>query len=147
MKILIIQDDQSTYNDISQAFHICLPDAELICSNTGIEGFKLVKKVGVDLVILDLGISDFSIFDLLTGIRRETMAPIVVMSTSDREANIVKCLECGADEYIIKPFRQLEFMAHIRALLKREGALRYSQNIDTMKKEVELKKHKIKVPR
>jgi DNA-binding response OmpR family regulator len=140
MKVLVIEDDHKTLDDITQAFQLCLPEAELICTNLGIEGIKLSRSLPADLMILDMSIQDVSGFDVLREIRQRSKVPVIIMSMSKDESDIVKCLELGADEYIVKPFRQLEFMAHVRALLKREDSLSNLKHDNAIRRKEETKK-------
>ena len=120
MKALIIQDDKKVLDDIFHVFQICLPEVELVCTNLGEKGIELGKSVPVDVVIIDMNIPDISGFDILKQIRHYSQVPAIMLSFSRDEVDIVKPLEWGADEDIVKPFRQLEFMAHVRALLRKK---------------------------
>ena len=121
MKALTILDDKEALEDISQAFQMCLPECELISTNLGKKGIELVGSESPDIVILDLNPPDASGFDVLKQIRCCSQVPVIILSFRRDEADIVKALELGADEYIAKPFRQLEFMAHVRALLRKSS--------------------------
>ena len=96
------------------------PKPKLICTNLGEKGIELGKSVPVDVVIIDMNIPDISGFEVLKQIRHYSQVPVIMLSFSRDEADIVKSLELGADEYIVKPFRQLEFMAYVRALLRKK---------------------------
>jgi two-component system KDP operon response regulator KdpE len=96
MKFLIIEDDQETVETISLAFRIRWPEAKLISTSMGEQGVEMVGSQAPDVVILDLG---------LPGIN---------------ESDIVRGLEMGADEYVIKPFGQLELLARVQALIRRQ---------------------------
>jgi len=128
MKALIIQDDKRVLGDIFHAFQICLPEAELVCTNLGEKGIELGKSVPVDVAILDMNIPDISGFEVLKQIRHYSQVPVIMLSFSRDEADIVKSLELGADENIVKPFRQLEFMARVRALLRKKITPEESNN-------------------
>ena len=80
-----------------------------------------MKTDSPDIVILDLNLPDIDGFDVLKQIRCCSEVPVVVLSFFNYEADIIKSLELGADEYIVKPFRQLEFMARVRALLRKSS--------------------------
>jgi DNA-binding response OmpR family regulator len=120
MKILIIEDDRAIVELISLSFQVGWPEAELISSHLGKEGIELVESRCPDIVILDLGLPDISGFEVLRGLRRFTAVPIVILTVRSEEADVVKALEWGADEYIIKPFRQLELLARIKSLMRRQ---------------------------
>lgn len=120
MKTIIIKDDKKVLDDIFHSFQICLPEVELICTNLGEKDIELGKSVPVDMNILDINIPDISGFDILKQIRHYSQVPVIMLSFSRDEADIAKSLELGADEYVVKPFRQLEFMAYVRALLRKK---------------------------
>ena len=120
MKILIIEDDRAIVELVSLSFQVGWPEAELISSHLGKEGVELVQSECPDMVILDLGLPDISGFDVLKSIRSFSSLPIVVLTVRSDETDVVKALEWGADEYIIKPFRQLELLARVKSLMRRQ---------------------------
>jgi two-component system KDP operon response regulator KdpE len=73
------------------------------------------------VVILDLGLPDISGFDVLKEVRTFSTVPILILTVRGEETDIVKGLEWGADDYMIKPFRQLELLSRIKALTRRAG--------------------------
>lgn len=121
MKALTILDDEESFEDICRAFQMCQPECKLISTNLGEKGLELVETESPDVVILGLGLPDVDGFDVLKQIRCRSQVPVIILSFLGDETVIVKSLELGADEYIVKPFRQLEFMAHVRALLRKNS--------------------------
>ena len=75
-----------------------------------------------DVVILDLGLPDIEGRELLKMLRAVTSVPVIVATARDDEAEIVRTLDSGADEYVVKPFSAAELGARIRALLRRAGS-------------------------
>jgi len=122
MKALIIEDDSQIVEAISLAFRIRWPEAELVSSHLGAKGVELVKNDDPDIVILDLGLPDINGFEVLQQIRAFSHIPIIILTVSREESSIVKGLELGADDYVVKPFKQLELLARIKAMLRRGGA-------------------------
>ena len=120
MKILIIEDDENTVDFIKNVFDVGWPEAEFVFAHNGKDGIGLVEDEKPDIVLLDLGLPDMSGFEVLKQIRHNTEMAIVLMTVRDDESEIVHGLTLGADEYIIKPFRQLELLARIRALTRRK---------------------------
>ncbi len=125
MKILVIEDDQQIVEAISLAFQIRWPEAKLISTYHGEQGIDLVEKEKPDIVILDLGLPDINGFDVLKQVRLFSDIPILILTARAEESDIVKGLEWGADDYMVKPFRQLELLSRIKALTRRRS------NIDT----------------
>lgn len=119
MKVLIIENDREIVDAISLAFQIRWPEAKVISTRLGNKGNELVEKESPDLVILDLGLPDTSGFDVLRQIRLYSRVPIIILTAKSEEADIVRGLENGADDYMTKPFRQLELLARVKALIRR----------------------------
>ncbi len=118
-KILIIEDSEDVVEAISVALQIRWPKLEIISTGKGEGGIDHVKNNSFDMVILDLGLIDISGFEVLKRIRLFSNIPIMILSVRGDEADIIKGLELGADEYIVKPFRQLELISRIKAITRR----------------------------
>jgi len=118
-KVLIIEDDPEIVSFVKVAFEIRWPEAELISTSLGEEGLDLVETENPDLVILDVGLPDMDGFDVLRGIRLFSSVPVVVLTVKSDEADMVRGLEWGADDYVVKPFRQLELLARLKVQLRR----------------------------
>ena len=121
MKVLLIEDDREIIEAISLAFQIRWPEAELVSTRLGEKGVELVESEAPDIVILDLGLPDINGFEVLRQIRLFSHVPTIILTVRSDEADIVKGLEWGADDYITKPFRQLEFLARVKALIRRRS--------------------------
>ena len=101
---------------------MCLPDLEQLLADSGNRCIQMVREQSPDLVIMDYHLPDLDGSNLIEEIHRITHSPIVVLSYLKDDADVVKAIECGADEFCTTPIRQLEFAAHIRALLRRRRA-------------------------
>ena len=119
MKVLLIEDDREIVEFISLAFQVGWPGIKLVATRLGEEGVELVEKESPDIVILDLGLPDIDGFEVLKQIRFFSMVPIMVLTVRVDEIDIVRGLEEGADEYMAKPFGQMELLARIKAVLRR----------------------------
>jgi len=120
VKLLVIEDDDEIVEAISLAFQIRWPEAQITSTQYGKKGISLVDSESPDIVILDLGLPDINGFDVLRKIRQFSQVPIIIVTVRAEEADIIKGLELGADDYIIKPFRQLELLARIKAQIRRQ---------------------------
>jgi two-component system response regulator VicR len=119
MKLLVVEDDKEIIDAISLAFQIRWPEAKVISTRLGQKGVELVETESPDIVILDLGLPDISGFEVLQQIRRFSNVPTIILTVRADEADVVKGLEWGADDYITKPFRQLELLARVKSLIRR----------------------------
>jgi DNA-binding response OmpR family regulator len=72
-----------------------------------------------DLVLLDLGLPDLSGYEALRMVRAVSSVPVLVITAQDDEAQIIRVLDAGADDYVVKPFGTGQIEARIRALLRR----------------------------
>ena len=121
MKILIIEDDVQIVEAIMLAFQIRWPEAKVISTQQGEKGVDFVETEQPDIVILDLGLPDINGYDVLKQIRMFSDIPILILTARTEESDIVKGLEWGADDYMVKPFRQLELLSRIKALTRRRS--------------------------
>jgi two-component system KDP operon response regulator KdpE len=115
-KILIIEDEQ----EIRRFLRASLADRgyHLIESETGQRGLDLVADEHPDLVLLDLGLPDIDGLAVIRRLRGWSQVPIIVLSARGREADKVKALDGGADDYLTKPFSVVELQARIRVALR-----------------------------
>jgi DNA-binding response OmpR family regulator len=120
MKVLIIEDDPQIVEAIRLAFRIRWNEAEVVATARGEKGVEMVKIDKPDIIILDLGLPDINGFEVLKRIRLFSNIPILILTVMADEEDKVKGLEWGADDYVTKPFKQLELLARIRALLRRQ---------------------------
>lgn len=121
MKILVIEDDARIREAVSLLFEMRWPGAELISAAEGEKGDLLVEEEKPDIVILDLNLPDKSGFDVLKEIRLFSNVPVIILTVRGDELDRVKGLELGADDYIVKPFSHAEFLARVKAVLRRSS--------------------------
>jgi two-component system KDP operon response regulator KdpE len=118
MRALVIEDDPEIVESIDLAFQLGWPDMQLRSTQLGRSGVELAGSDDVDLVIVDLGLPDISGFEVLKQIRAFSTVPVIILTVAGEEQSIVKGLEWGADDYIVKPCGQLELLARVRARLR-----------------------------
>jgi len=121
MKILVIEDDAQIIEAVTLAIEIRWPESVVLSANLGKKGIELVESQNPDVVILDLGLPDISGFEVLKDIRLFSSVPILILTVKVDEIDIVKALELGADDYVTKPFKQLELLSRIRAIMRRQS--------------------------
>ena len=123
MKVLVIEDEKSIIDAIKVAFEFRWPSVELIGSTTGKKGVHMVKAESPDIVILDLNLPDISGFNVLKEIREFSQVPVIILTVRSDDKDMLKGLEAGADDYIIKPFNYMTLLARVRAVLRRTEAI------------------------
>ncbi len=89
-------------------------------AGTGAEAIRVATLRPIDLVIVDLGLPDIDGAEVVERIRGWSSVPIIVLSVRASEAQKVRLLELGADDYVVKPFGMAELMARVRVALRRQ---------------------------
>jgi len=115
VKVLIVEDNPGIVETISLALRIRWPEAKVVSTHLGEKGIELVESEAPDVVILDLGLPDISGFEVLKHLRLFSAVPVIILTVRAEEADVVKGLEWGADDYVVKPFSQLELLARVKA--------------------------------
>jgi two-component system, OmpR family, KDP operon response regulator KdpE len=121
VKVLLIDDDDEILDAVTVGFHFEWRDCTVLAARGGQEGLQMFFEDPPDIVVLDVSMPDLNGFDVLQEIRRVSDVPVVILTARQTEANHVRGLDLGADEYVIKPFSILTLLAHIRAVLRRTG--------------------------
>ena len=115
--VLIIEDDPSIRRALGDG--LARRGYGVATSDTGLEGLREVTASRPEAVVLDLGLPDISGIDLLRMLRAVSDVPVLVLTARDDEAEIVRTLDAGADEYVVKPASAEQVDARLRALLRR----------------------------
>jgi two-component system alkaline phosphatase synthesis response regulator PhoP/OmpR family response regulator RpaB len=123
-KILIIDDDVDIGTTV--AANLELDGFEVVTTVTGGEGVAAVARHAPDLVLLDLNLPDIDGIKVCQILRRESDVPVIMLSARDTVSDKLLGLECGADDYLVKPFNALELSARVRAVLRRAQRTRMS---------------------
>jgi two-component system, OmpR family, KDP operon response regulator KdpE len=117
--ILIIDDEAQ----IRKLLTITLQSngCKVIEASTGKEGIRVVSNHPPDLVLLDLGLPDEDGHQVLKHLREWYTNPVIIISVQSAEDDIIKALDNGANDYIVKPFRTGELLARVRSALRKAG--------------------------
>ena len=104
----------------------------------GKEGLTLSASHPPDLVLLDLGLPDESGHIVLKKLREWYTGPVIILSVQSGEEDIIKALDSGANDYLVKPFRTGELLARIRSVLRSSGPEENNSVIDCNGLEIDL---------
>jgi DNA-binding response OmpR family regulator len=119
LHILIVDDDPKLTEAVSWYLEAEGFRATRVANGTkALETFRADKP---DAIILDVMMPGMDGFELCRAIRRESKVPIMMLSAREGEADKVRALNLGADDYVTKPFGAMELVARIRALVRRAG--------------------------
>ena len=115
MKLLIIEDDKALNDGIALSF-----SGSEILQAYSLEEARRFIDLKPDLAILDINLPDGSGLDFCREIRGFCQTPVIFLTANDMEIDIVAGLESGADDYITKPFRTMELIDRVNAVLRRK---------------------------
>jgi two-component system response regulator AdeR len=118
MPLILIVEDEREIAEILEGF-LKLRGFRTEWARDGEEALRLFRAAGPDLVLLDLLLPKVDGLEVIRSIRRESETPVIMLSARSEEIDKVLGLELGADDYITKPFRPLEVVARINAVLRR----------------------------
>ncbi len=96
-------------------------------ATNGNEGSVMAASERPELIILDLGLPDVDGLEVLKKIREWSSVPILILSVRSAESDIIACLDTGADDYLVKPFRTGELLARVRTALRHRQATEEKQ--------------------
>ena len=117
-RVLVVDDDQA----LSEMLGIVLraEGYEALFCDDGSKAQGIFKETKPDLVLLDLMLPGIDGIEVCKRIRSESGVPIVMLTARGDTLDVVKGLESGADDYIVKPFKPKELVARIKARLRKE---------------------------
>lgn len=130
-KVLIIEDDE----DLLELICIHLEDlnCEFIKTPNGREGFHLASKGTFNLIVLDIMLPEMDGLEICRKLRAmENYTPILMLTAKSEEIDKVLGLETGADDYLTKPFSIREFIARVKAILRRSSINFEDQSHNTL---------------
>ncbi|GAA1577211.1 response regulator transcription factor [Kribbella hippodromi] len=118
-RVLLIEDDDairlSLGKSLTAAGHV------VSAVGAGADGVAAVARERPEVLLLDLGLPDLDGRDVLAMVRAVSDVPVIVATARDDDASVVRLLDAGADDYVIKPFSAAQMDARIRAVLRRLG--------------------------
>jgi two-component system OmpR family response regulator len=116
-KILVVEDDRNLLDTLK--YNLRNEGYDVVTAIDGVEALDIASREKPDLIILDLMLPKISGFEVCRILRKEMIAPILILTAKAEETDKIVGLEIGADDYMTKPFSLRELMARVRAMLRR----------------------------
>ncbi len=120
MTVLVVEDERN----LADAICSIMKESKYQCDAVyhGVDGFEYAQSGIYDVVILDIMLPGIDGFEIVRRLRKEkNEVPILLLTARDALSDKVKGLDCGADDYLTKPFAKDELLARVRALTRRKG--------------------------
>ncbi|GGL89304.1 MULTISPECIES: response regulator transcription factor [Micromonospora] len=119
-RLLLVEDDLTIRTPLVRALRE--RGHAVAATSTAMDGLRSALDDRPDLVVLDLGLPDLDGRELLRMLRAVSAVPVIVATARDDETEIVRVLDAGADDYLVKPFTAAQLDARVRAVLRRGPA-------------------------
>ena len=116
--LLVIEDDHAIRRGVCDALRFA--GYEVLEAAEGSAGMAQALRAKFDLLLLDLVLPNYSGFEILEALKQQRPGtPVIILSARGEEADRVKGLKLGADDYVVKPFSLRELLARVEAVLRR----------------------------
>ena len=120
-KVLVVEDDPGILRTVAD--NLRFEQYEVVTATDGETAYALHQHEQPDLIVLDLMLPRMSGLELCRKLRTEDVqVPVLMLTARSEEADRVRGLDLGADDYVTKPFSVPELMARVRALLRRASS-------------------------
>lgn len=120
MKILVVDDEAMLVKGIR--FNLQAEGYQVLTGCTGADAVRITRDEAPDLIVLDVMMPGMDGFAACQAIRDFSTVPIIILTAKSECSDKLEGFDCGADDYMTKPFEIPELKARIRALLRRSGA-------------------------
>jgi two-component system KDP operon response regulator KdpE len=118
-RIMVVEDDPGVRQVVTR--NLLAHGFRAESASTGRAALDREPSFHADLILLDLGLPDMDGLEVITELRARTSTPIIVLTIRDAEADKVRALDLGADDYLTKPFGVDELLARVRVALRHAG--------------------------
>lgn len=125
MKILVVDDEKLLVKGMK--FNLENEGYEVECAYDGAAAVELAREGKFDLIILDVMMPEVDGLEACMRIREFSNVPVIMLTAKSEDADKLMGFECGADDYLTKPFNVLELKARVRALLRRAAGVQRSR--------------------
>lgn len=125
MKILVVDDEKTLVKGMK--FNLENEGYQVECAYDGAAAVELARNEKFDLLILDVMMPEVDGLEACMRIREFSNVPIIMLTAKSEDADKLMGFECGADDYLTKPFNILELKARVRALLRRAAGVQRAQ--------------------
>lgn len=119
MKIMLVEDNEAIIMGVEyllnqEGFHV-------VTARNIKEADEIAGRVSCDLILLDITLPDGDGFAFCHRLKKKREVPVIFLTAKDEEKDVVRGLDMGADDYVVKPFRNRELVSRIKGVLRRSG--------------------------
>jgi two-component system OmpR family response regulator len=126
-KILVVEDDRNLLEVLK--YNLAKEGYAVVTATDGVQALDVARSEKPDLIVLDIMLPKLDGFEVCRILRREMTAPILMLTARAEETDKVVGLELGADDYMTKPFSMREFLARVKAMLRRTEMMKTAASL------------------
>ena len=119
-RVLVVDDDVRILQILK--LYLCKDGYDVVTCERGDDAIDLALSPDVKLIILDIMLPGMDGWEVLENVRRTSSVPVIMLTAKGDITDRVQGLDCGADDYIVKPFEPKELLARVKAVLRRAAA-------------------------
>lgn len=119
MKILLVEDNEAII--LGLEYLLAQENYQVTTARNIREAYEAVAREAIDLILLDIALPDGNGFDFCKEVKKKSDTSVIFLTAREEESDVVNGLDLGADDYIIKPFRNRELISRIKSVLRRNG--------------------------
>jgi len=138
--ILIADDEPQMVGVIAYALQTA--GFQVLMAYDGLQALQQVEERRPDMVILDVAMPGIDGFEVCQRVRSETTIPVLLLTVKDEQADVIKGLELGADDYMTKPFSTRELVLRVQAVLRRAG-IRHVAAVESGPLRIDFERHTV----
>ncbi|HAH06432.1 MAG TPA: DNA-binding response regulator [Elusimicrobia bacterium] len=141
--LLVVEDEKPLLKVLR--YNLEKEGYRVVCAEDGEAGLAAFRREKPDLVLLDVMLPKLDGFEFCKAVRRDSRAPILMLTARKAEVDRVLGLELGADDYVTKPFSVRELLARVKAILRRTSEGRSAAPVRAGGLEVDLERYEVRV--
>lgn len=119
MRILLVEDNEAIIMGLE--YLLTQEGYQVETARSMKEAYAAVERETVDLILLDISLPDGNGFDFCKYVKKDNDTSVIFLTAREEETDVVKGLDMGADDYVVKPFRNRELVSRIKNILRRNG--------------------------
>lgn len=119
MRILLVEDNEAII--LGLEYLLTQENYQVETARNIREAYEVVARETIDLILLDISLPDGNGFDFCKDVKKVSDTSVIFLTAREEESDVVNGLDLGADDYIVKPFRNRELISRIKSVLRRNG--------------------------
>lgn len=119
MRIMLVEDNNAIIMGLE--YLLSREGYQVMTAKNRKQALEVLEQESIDLILLDVALPDGNGFEICRKVKERWGTPVIFLTAAEEEADVVRGLDIGADDYIVKPFRNRELVSRMKSVLRRNG--------------------------